>query len=90
MIGQLPPGSALLAFLLLLWFLGSSDLLGAVQECAQRHPAEHIAVRLFDELHQLADVAVQTLWRRRRGRKKRDVNTRRSDDTQEEDDEVDE
>lgn len=72
MIGPLPPGSALLAFLFLLWFLGGRDLLGAVQEGAQRHPAEHIAMRLLDELHQLADVAVQTLWRRR-GWKKRGV-----------------
>lgn len=61
MIRLLPPGSAVLALLLLLWFLGGSDLLGAVQEGTQRHPAEHIAVRLLNELHQLTDVAVQTL-----------------------------
>lgn len=84
-IGRLPPGSALLALLLLLGLLGGGDLLGAVQERAQRHPAEHVTVRLLDELHQLADVAVQTLWMRRRRGKRREVNRwRMSDDEEEE------
>lgn len=62
-----PPGSRLLALLLLLGLLGGGDLLGAVQERAQRHPAEHVSVGLLDELHQLTDVAVQTLGRREAG-----------------------
>lgn len=67
--GPVPPGSRLLALLLLLGLLGGGDLLGAVQERAQRHPAEHVSVGLLDELHQLADVAVQTLGKRERGRR---------------------
>lgn len=63
-----PPGSRLLALLLLLGLLGGGDLLCAVQERAQRHPAEHVSMGLLDELHQLADVAVQTLGRREGGR----------------------
>ena len=62
---SVPPGSRLLALLLLVRFLGGGDLLRAVQQGAQRHPAEHVAMGLLDELHQLADVAVQTLGRRR-------------------------
>lgn len=38
-------------------------------------------MRLLDELHQLADVAVQTLWMRRWTR---EVNRRRTSDDQEE------
>lgn len=60
-----PLGSGLLGLLLLFGFLGGGDLLGAVQERAQRHPAEHIPVGLLNELHQLADVTVQTLERKR-------------------------
>lgn len=57
----LPPRSGLFGFLLLVRFLGSGDLLGAVKERAQRHPAEDISMGLLDELHQLTDVTVQTL-----------------------------
>lgn len=56
-----PPGSGLFGLLLLLGFLGGGDLLGTVQERAQCHPAEHVSMGLLDELHQLADVTVQTL-----------------------------
>lgn len=56
-----PPGSGLLGLLLLVRLLGRGDFVGAVQERAQSHPAEHVSVRLLDELHQLADVTVQTL-----------------------------
>ena len=62
---SVPPGSRLLPLLLLVRLLGGGDLLRAVQQGAQRHPAEHVAMGLLDELHQLADVAVQTLGRRR-------------------------
>ncbi len=60
-----PPGSGLFGLFFLFRFFGGGDLLGAVQECAQRHPAEHISMRLLNELHQLADVAVQTLGKKR-------------------------
>lgn len=60
-----PPGAGLFALLLLFRFLGGGDLLGAVQERAQRHPAEHVSMGLLNELHQLADVTVQTLGGRR-------------------------
>lgn len=56
-----PPGSRLFGVFLLFRFLGGGDFLCAVQERAQCHPAEHVSVGLLDELHQLADVAVQTL-----------------------------
>lgn len=56
-----PSASGLFNFLLLVRFFGGGDFLSAVQERTQRHPAEHIAMSLLDELHQLADVAVQTL-----------------------------
>lgn len=58
---RVPPASGLFRFLLLVRFFGGGDFLSAVQERTQRHPAEHIAMSLLDELHQLADVAVQTL-----------------------------
>ena len=60
-----PPGSRLFALLLLVRLLGGGDLLSAVQERAQCHPAEHVSMRLLYELHQLADVTVQTLGRKR-------------------------
>lgn len=60
-----PSASGLLRLLLLVRFLGSGDFLRAVQERAQRHPAEHVAMSLLDELHELADVAVQTLCGKR-------------------------
>ena len=50
-----------LRLLLLLGLLGAGDLLRAVQERAQCHPAEHVAMGFLDELHQLADVTVQAL-----------------------------
>lgn len=46
-----PPASGRLRLLLLIRFLGSGDFLSAVQERAQRHPAEHVAMSLLDELH---------------------------------------
>lgn len=63
----IPPGSGLLALFLLLGFLGGGDFLCAVQERAQCHPAEHVPMSLLDELHQLANVAVQTLGRKKGG-----------------------
>lgn len=71
-----PPGSGLFGLFLLFRFLSGGDLLGAVQERAQCHPAEHIAMRLLNELHQLADVAVQTLRRKRAAKQ---VRVRESD-----------
>lgn len=63
--GPLPPGSRLFGLFLLLRFFSGGDLLCAVQERAQCHSAEHISMGLLNELHQLADVTVQTLgWRR--------------------------
>lgn len=60
-----PLGSGLLGLLLLFRFLGGGDLLGTVQERAQSHSAKHVSVGLLNELHQLADVAVQALRRTR-------------------------
>lgn len=68
---RVPPASGLFSFLLLVRFFGGGDFLSAVQERTQRHPAEHIAMSLLDELHQLADVAVQTLRGKIRGKEKR-------------------
>lgn len=62
---SVPPRPGWLGLLLLVGLLGGGDLLGAVQERAQCHPAKHIAVGLLNELHQLADVAVETLERKR-------------------------
>lgn len=66
-----PPRSGLFGLFLLFRFLGGGDFLCAVQERAQCHPAEHIAMRLLDELHQLADVAVQTLGEEEGGKQVR-------------------
>lgn len=60
-----PPRPGLFGLLLLFGLFGGGDFLCAVQKRAQCHPAEHIPVGLLDELHQLADVAVQTLGGRR-------------------------
>lgn len=64
-----PLGSRLFGLFFLIRFLGGGDFLGAVQERAQCHPAENISMGLLDELHQLADVAVQTLCRKRAANK---------------------
>lgn len=70
----LPSWSELFAVVLLVGFLGGSHLLGAVQERAQRHPAEHVSMGLFYKLDQLADVAVQSL--RRQSKSEIDVRMR--------------
>ena len=62
---SVPPWPGLFGLLLVFGLLGGGDFLGAVEERAQCHPAEHIPMGLLDELHQLADVAVQTLGGRR-------------------------
>lgn len=72
---RVPPASGLFSFLLVRLF-GGGDFLSAVQERTQRHPAEHIAMSLLDELHQLADVAVQTLRGKRQIRGKKRVSRR--------------
>lgn len=59
-----PPGSGLFAVFPLIGFLGGGHLLRAVQERAQGHSAEHVSVGFLNELHQLADVTVQTLGRK--------------------------
>lgn len=64
---RVPPASGLFSLLLLVRLFGGGDFLSAVQERAQRHPAEHVAMSLLDELHQLADVAVETLRGKRGG-----------------------
>lgn len=68
-VRPVPPGSGLFGVLLLLGFLGGGDFFGAVQERAQCDPAENIPMGLLDELHQLADVTVQTLGRKRAANK---------------------
>lgn len=56
-----PPRSRLFGLLFLLRFLSGGHLLGAVKERAECHTPENVPMSLLDELHQLADVAVQTL-----------------------------